>query len=349
MRAPHHPQNRHHHEGRDRRFSSEDAIAPEKSGWARVRSDAPIDPRLVVELLEPWAHGRPISAPLFLRGGLMNRNYRVRVGRDDVVLRFYDRDLAACRKETEILRAVRRVVAVPELLFAAADAHPTPFAVLEYVDGISLRDLKAGGDRDAIAEAAYDVGRQLAALGSVSIDPSIVGSPNLDRTILSGPNANARLIEHLLASPVLRRRLPDPAADRVRGFAWTCEELLMTHAADRSIVHGDFNSPNILVRHREGPWRVAAILDWEFAFLGHSFYDIGNFLRYERKDTPRFEPWFSRGLTDGGFALPARWLTMARVADLSALCELLTRTEVPDNVVTEIRDLILATVGDSPA
>ena len=29
----------------------------------------------------------------------------------------------------------------------------------------------------------------------------------------------------------------------------------------------DFNSPNILVRQDRGSWRVAAILDWEFALI----------------------------------------------------------------------------------
>lgn len=44
------------------------------------------------------------------------------------------------------------------------------------------------------------------------------------------------------------------------------------------------------------------------------------------------------------FDLPPEWLSAARIANLGALCELLTRPDVPDNVVAEIRDLILATV-----
>jgi len=44
------------------------------------------------------------------------------------------------------------------------------------------------------------------------------------------------------------------------------------------------------------------------------------------------------------FDLRREWLSAARIANLGALCELLTRPDVPDNVVAEIRDLILATV-----
>ena len=57
-----------------------------------------------------------------------------------------------------------------------------------------------------------------------------------------------------------------------------------------------------------------------------------------------FEPAFSRGLVDGGVDLPSDWRQTARVADLSALCELLTRPATPSAVVEEIRELVLATI-----
>jgi len=322
-------------------------IAPEKSGWAVERDDVPIERQLVAELLDPWVTGRRISDVVFLRGGLMNRNYRVRVGGDDIVLRFYDRSPQACAKETAILKAVDGVVAAPEVLYAEPHAEPTPFALLEYVDGILLRDLKARGDHRAISDAAYDVGRQLAALRTVPIDADVLGVPDIDPALLAGSNVNARLIEHFLGSPVLRQRLSPSDVDRVLRFAWRREELLAPFTDVRYIVHGDLNSPNILVRHTGDSWKVAGLIDWEFAFAGNVFYDIGNFLRYERRGSPRFEPAFSRGLADGGLALPADWLSIARVADLGALCELLTRSDVPDNVVAEVRELVLATIDDA--
>jgi hypothetical protein len=89
-----------------------------------------------------------------------------------------------------------------------------------------------------------------------------------------------------------------------------------------------------------GRWTVAAILDWEFAFAGSILVDIGNMLRYERPGQSRYEPHFSRGLADAGVDLPDDWFFRARLADLPALCELLTREDVPDAVADELRDLI---------
>jgi hypothetical protein len=50
-------------------------------------------------------------------------------------------------------------------------------------------------------------------------------------------------------------------------------------------------------------------------------------------------------LIDGGWDAPDDWFLCARLADLPALCELLTRDDVPDAVVAELCDLIRETTG----
>jgi hypothetical protein len=162
--------------------------------------------------------------------------------------------------------------------------------------------------------------------------------------VLSDPNVNARLIDHFLESSVLRARLAGDDIRRVHEHAWAGEERLAAVPPISTIAHGDLNSVNLLVRKVEGTWRVVAILDWEFAFAGPIHCDVGNFLRYERKSRPRFEPWFSRGLVDGGVVLEHDWWAIARLVDLVSLCDLLARPG-PDVVAAEVRELILAPVG----
>jgi len=53
----------------------------------------------------------------------------------------------------------------------------------------------------------------------------------------------------------------------------------------------------------------------------------------------------AQGLREGGIALPEEWPTIARLADLPALCDLLAREAMPSEFVPEIRDLIDATAG----
>jgi aminoglycoside phosphotransferase (APT) family kinase protein len=283
-----------------------------------------------------------------LDGGLMNRNYRVRLAgsREKFVLRILDRDAMACAKEAAVLALVRDDVPVPGVLYVeanGADGFP-PFLVLEFIDGIALRDLKRRGDLRPIAQAAYDAGRVLAQLARHHFDRSglLTSTLTIDSGVFEGMTTSG-VIDHFLRSPVLRRRADAELIRQVKDWARASEERF-GDSGGATLAHGDFNSANMLVREENDRWVVAAILDWEFAFAGSVWCDVGNMLRYERADRPRFEPHFSRGVVDGGLMLPDDWRQRARLADLPALCELLTREDVPESVVSELLELIGATV-----
>jgi fructokinase len=110
------------------------------------------------------------------------------------------------------------------------------------------------------------------------------------------------------------------------------------------LVHGDFGKRNLLVRSIAGKWFLAAVLDWEFAVSGSPLADLGHFLRYERASCPLAEPHFSSGYLHAGGKLSPDWRQLARLVDLTALCESLTHDQLPDTVVTELVELVRATV-----
>jgi Ser/Thr protein kinase RdoA (MazF antagonist) len=84
----------------------------------------------------------------------------------------------------------------------------------------------------------------------------------------------------------------------------------------RQLVHSDYNPKNILV---DGP-RIAAVLDWEFAFSSTPLVDVGNMLRDTRP------PGFADGFLDGyGDRLPPDWRELSQALDLFALADFLTR------------------------
>jgi aminoglycoside phosphotransferase (APT) family kinase protein len=308
----------------------------EKSGWRRA-SDIPA-PGIehVHQLLAGWLDGRHVHRVELLSGGLMNRNCRLTLSdRSDVVLRLYDRDAASAAKEVSLLTQLRQDVAVPAVLYAEVERSEDdpPFAVLEFVDGASLADLKRSGDTAAIRQAAYDVGRLLARLQRHRCSPS------------SEAITNTSLIEQFSRSDTFRARVGASLLDNLRRAATAWDDHPAAPAMPTALVHGDFNARNILVRQQAGIWSVAAILDWEFAFEGPMYCDIGNFLRYEHRTQPRFEPSFSHGLRDAGVALEGDWFRAARMADLPAVCELLTRASVPDDVVAELLRLVNETLA----
>jgi aminoglycoside phosphotransferase (APT) family kinase protein len=337
----------------------------EKSGWWKTTNVPAPSVEAVQLMLSSWLDGRCVREIQLLPGGLMNRNCRVRMDpapcglgepgepgepreTHSVVLRLYDRDGEACAREVAVLERLRRTVPVPEVLYAepaARDGSP-PFAVLQFVEGLSLRELKKTPDLAAIGEAAYDAGRLLARLQSHRFPSPGLLTPALtvDASFLPGPITTTRLIELFAKSRAFQRRVDPAFLDRLLRVGREWDERPAAPDVPTTLVHGDFNSRNLLVRQQNGKWSVAAILDWEFAFAGPVYCDIGNFLRYERAARPRFEPFFSRGCRDGGLDLRGEWLMAARIADLPALCELLARESTPGDVAGEVLGLVTATV-----
>jgi aminoglycoside phosphotransferase (APT) family kinase protein len=321
----------------------------EKSGWKTAAPPPPLSAATVEALLAGWRGSRRVADVRPLEGGLRNRNYRVQFtdSRNAFVLRFFDRDPTACAKEAAVLALVHGEVPVPDVLHIEANGRDEfpPFLVATFIEGVSLRELKRRGDSRAIGEAAYDVGRVLARIGRRKFDRSGLLTPTLaiDSGVFEGMTASG-LVEYFAQSPVFQQRVDAPLRERLKEWTRASEELF-SEPPGATLVHGDYNAANILVRETNRGWIVAAILDWEFAFAGTVWCDVGNMLRYERADRPRFEPHFSRGCIDGGLSMPDDWRERARLADLPALCDLLTRPAAPDAVVDDVRSLISATVS----
>jgi aminoglycoside phosphotransferase (APT) family kinase protein len=293
--------------------------APERLTVARVNV-----------LLEPWLAARELETIEPMSGGLLNRNLHLRLrGRPgEAVLRIYDHDPAACLKEVAVLGMIGRDIPVPRVLYVdEAPPFGPPVAVLSVVEGISLATLRSFNDGDAVAEAAFDAGRMLARLAAFP------GPPTPSVTVVE-------LVERFVAQPVFGFRVANALRDRVIATARRWQPRIDDAARETSLVHGDFNARNIFAKQTEAGWRVSAILDWEFALAASPYCDIGNFLRYHRPERPRFESHFSAGLRDTGVRLPDDWLSIARIMDLPALCELLGRPALPDDATVEVIDLV---------
>jgi aminoglycoside phosphotransferase (APT) family kinase protein len=115
------------------------------------------------------------------------------------------------------------------------------------------------------------------------------------------------------------------------------------------LVHGDFSRTNVVVNRTTSGWRVAAIVDWEFAHDGPRAADIGHFLRYERPDNPRIEPHLARGFTEGGGALSTDWRRLTRLADLARTADGLTKHDLPEGAEAELLEILRATIQECAA
>jgi aminoglycoside phosphotransferase (APT) family kinase protein len=294
--------------------------------------------------------GHPIESFAPLIGGLSNLMYRVDVVglHDSFVLRVFRRDPAACQKEVDLHRLVSAQVPVPEILYAdpRGDEDIGPYLVSRWVKGETFREIKSRRDPGEIAEGAYSIGAVLARIGSFSFpQPGWIGAGlEIAAPLAAGPDPVPSFIEQCAADPEFGRRVGAAQRRQLCDFISRAAPQLKPLNGANSLVHSDFGSRNLIL-HRTGErWTVAAVLDWEFAFSGSPLTDLGHFLRYERQSQPRLEPHFSTGFWDAGGALPDQWRELARALDLSALCDCLTRPDLPAGVVPELVELVAATI-----
>jgi aminoglycoside phosphotransferase (APT) family kinase protein len=335
-------------------------LLEEKANWQRFRPSQPLSVTEATRLLQMCGLHRA-TAPLagktvihleLLSGGLRNTNYRVLFSGTEwsVVLRFYAHDAEVCAKEVDVLRLVQSVVPVPEVLHVEPNGLENfpPFAILEYIDGIIFRTLRRTKDQAAIAQAAAAIGTTLAAIASHQFPRRGMFAAGLEvgDWLLPGSDTIPPLIDSCLASENFIRRAGAELSNRIHKFAWQRADRLSAVDAETRLVHSDFSSSNIMVRAVKGIWQVAAVIDWEYSFSGSPVWDIGNFLRYERKDRPLVEPYFSQACIAAGMNLPGDWRGLARAVDLCSLCEILTRETLPEDVVKEIVELLRATLED---
>jgi aminoglycoside phosphotransferase (APT) family kinase protein len=266
-------------------------------------------------LLAELAGDHRVDTLQLLHGGHINTNYALGLGDGRRVrLRIYVQGESGFRKETGVLRDLSGTVAVPRLLLAESrpDVFPYPFAVLEWIDGMALNEALA-----CAPEAAAEIGEQLAeVLLGIQKQPLALPSfpPFLDYIgmCLFERGAAARL------GPQTTDRLWDlvkehgPALERCR------------RRRGEILVHGDFHGENIIVKEDRGSWRIAGILDWEWAHNGCYLCDFGSLLRNDCALTAELQRGLQAGFRRNGQPPPDDWIMASRIWDLAAQCEKLT-------------------------
>ena len=282
-----------------------------------------------------------------LEGGWSGQTFLAEAAGERTVVRIYPpgrRDDAAPEVDAAVLRLVRGLVPVPEVLevrreVAGAGSGQPGVLVTSYLPG-ERGDLLLPTLTDA------DAATLGARLGGLLAD--LAGMP----TVRSGPFVDADLT---IGDFGLADGLPGFVADHANALGWEIDLLdQLMSAAERAqalldavgrtcLVHSDANPKNLLVDPRT--LDVTGLLDWEFAHSGHPFTDLGNLLRFDRRPAyveAVLAAWCARR---GG--TPQEALDLARAADLWALVDLAARAG--DNPVADRAHeylLAIARTGD---
>jgi aminoglycoside phosphotransferase (APT) family kinase protein len=323
-----------------------------RQSWERDSAEIALDRAALAKLLAPVFPGAAVTRFARVSGGLVNTNLKVLLaGRSaPVLLRIYQRDATQGLKEAALIRHFGSRVPVPEL-FHAAETNPVTghaYSILSWVEGRRL-DAVAGENLHsagrALGTALADVHAvKFDRFGFLGADLKIVRPIDLDRDGLLAYLDHAFAVGHGAA------RVGPELMAPLRDFIEREGEKISSWAGAPCLVHGDCNGSNLLFRQgANGAWELAAILDWEFAFSGTPGFDLAHLLRPPLGQHAGFAEAVASSYRDAGGMPPPDWRTVARITDLFAWIDILSRPDAGANVVEDARNSIAAIIADQTA
>lgn len=291
-------------------------------------------------LIQPAAPGRRTVAAVPTWGGLANTNIRVRL--DDggsLLVRIPTRDPDGWAREAALHRAMAGIA--PGLLDATGtSALGHPVLILEWIEGERLEQIAPAMADAALTGLAQELGTGLARIHRMRF--AATGSLDADLAVAAPFPVGATGLTAFLDRCLVRER----GGERL-GTGLTQAILALVaregHRLDAALgppclVHGDFNGSNILIRGG----RVAAILDWEFAFAGDALFDFANITRPPLGQRPGFIDALAAGYRAAGGILPGDWARLARLVDLYNWADFLARPDPGQALIGDATRMIAA-------
>lgn len=276
-----------------------------------------------------------------LAGGWSGQTFLAEAAGERSVVRIYAevglRGDAAPEIDAALLRLVRGLVPVADVLEVRRPHGGAPgLLVTSYVEGVRGDELLPRLDQAQSAAVGAALGGLLADLAGM---PFLSAGWFADAELKVRPFAELGLPDDL-PEHVDTLELPLAARDR-RALRRLCVDAqARLDEVDRvCLVHADLNPKNLILDGTDHS--VRALLDWEFAHVGHPWTDLGNLLRFEPSSA--YVDAVLGAFTDRRGGTPQEARELAEAADLWALLDLASRAgenPVADRALDKVRALV---------
>jgi aminoglycoside phosphotransferase (APT) family kinase protein len=318
--------------------------------WARFTPLIPLDRAQAQALIAPALPNAHVARVEPLSGGLANTNLRcVLDDGSSVRLRLYQRDQKQAQKEAALAQLVKDRVPAPQYLYLgdANNVAGVTYAVIEWIEGARLETLAEALDDSSLAQAGRAVGGTLAKIHSFTFMRPGFFNADLEIMPYGGDFSLVPFLTRCLIDGKGGELISEDLAYRVVDHAARVQQSLSKWDEPPCLAHFDFNGSNILMRQENGVWAVAGVIDWEFAASATPAGDFGNLLRAPLGSRQGFADAVARGYREAGGTLPSDWKTHARLADLTAWAEFLTRPDIGEALIADARTTFEAVLSDS--
>jgi hygromycin-B 4-O-kinase len=194
--------------------------------------------------------------------GMESQAFRFRVSEGWFVIRI-NPSLRGFEKDRWAHSSVDEGVPVPHIVTLGTLDRDHAYCISELVSGVTLEELPPAEAASLVDEVA-DAWRAIASTDVSSID----GFGDFDPDGRA-PSDSWRAVLHQTLSDARRDLAGLPESDKALA---AYERLIDRCPEERSLIHGDFGSNNVLT---EGG-RITAVLDWDLAMVGDPLYDVAS-------------------------------------------------------------------------
>jgi len=337
-----------------------------REDWERQEDLIDLSKTEIATLLHQVFPGTAIESIAAAKGGKANTNLKVVLAAPvgPVLLRLFVRDPAAGAKEVAILQRLAGQVPVPQVHGFAPDNAVTghPYAILDWVEGRRM-DLALSAARSQLErrQMAAAVGEALARIGTLTFPqagflsgdlpsgdlPS--GDLTVSQSFATGAAGFRSFVAEATGRPRVAQRLDPALRDDLLRFVEDVAAVLDGPPEPARLTHCDYDPSNILLGRGDAGWRVAAVLDWEFAVAATPLLDLGHMLRAPQGQDPLFVTALGQGYRAGGGILPENWVAAAKLLDLLAWLDFLDRPGERPRLFADAQSVIRATIDTWPA
>ncbi len=285
-----------------------------RSRWRRLDEQIALSSTQLTAIIQPAFPGQAVVASQPTQGGQANTNIRLELSQhpEPILLRLYTREAEtsyeiprSATKEAALHGLLATKLPVPHVLFTA-DQNPVtghPYMLREWVPGERLEVVAHALCSEDLVGLGQQVGAILAGIHSVTFPAG--GYLDESLNVVTFPHGVpgdtfAEFLDLLLGSRG-KDRLGPALTQALMAFAEREARYGATWSGPPCLTHADFGGSNILVQVGDGGARVAAVVDWEFAFAGTPFIDLGNLMRPPLGELPGFEAAVAYGYrAEGG-------------------------------------------------
>lgn len=318
-----------------------------KQNWEKAHEQCQLPIESIENMVRLAFPAKKLKAYQVISGGCANLNMKIELkdSKEPFILRIYLRDKEAAFREKKLAQLLRSTVPVPMIYFIG-DEKKYRFAICEFVEGITLRDLILSDRTYNMGDILFEAGHLLSKISKYEFPKAGFFDKDLKVTESISEMDYLNFTTACLENKKITSRLSPIKISKIRYF-FEKNHLLLPSFEDKQLVHADFDPSNILVHQADGEWRISGIIDWEFSFSGSVLCDVANMLRYAHHMPLIYEQAFLKGLKQGGVLLPNNWRTRIHLLNIVSLLDCLVRQEpaIRPNQYSDISSLIEYILG----